>query len=449
MTVKAGFFSRAVACILLSATVAACSSFDDGSTGNSVAVASGKPNVLLIIADDMGLDASACYSLGNQQASMPNIEAMCANGMVFDNAYAAPVCSPTRATMMTGQYGFRTGVGAAIPPNGTNGLSADTPSLFDAFAGTGYSSNVIGKWHLAGQGSGYDQPNQLGVSNYFGLFSGATRNYSKWTAIEDGNEVDVNAYTTTVFTDRAIDWIAEQEKPWFLWLAYNAPHAPFHLPPANLHSADDLPTDEQSIADNPLPYYNAMLEALDTEIGRLLASMSDAKRANTVIIFMGDNGSPNQVTRGFYGDHAAKGTIYEGGTHVPFIVSGPGVKTGRTDAFVNSSDMFATVAKIAGSNAGGTDTFDFAPALSGGTSARDYVYVEHFSDSEPKPSDVFGWAIREGNYKLVNKLDDQQELYDVVSDPRESKDLLAGGGDDTARATASRLARKAASIRSD
>ena len=107
------------------------------------------PNVLLIIADDMGLDASACYSVGKQQAKMPTLETMCAKGMVFDNAYAAPVCSPTRASIMTGQYGFRTGIGSAIPRKGNGGLSANVTSLFDVLAKTNYSANLIGKWHLA------------------------------------------------------------------------------------------------------------------------------------------------------------------------------------------------------------------------------------------------------------------------------------------------------------
>ncbi|MEF3047830.1 sulfatase-like hydrolase/transferase [Pseudotabrizicola sp. L79] len=212
-----------------------------------------QPNILLIIADDMGLDASRCYALGDQQAPMPNVEALCASGMVFDNAYSAPVCSPTRATIMTGQYGFRTGVGAAIPPDGTNGLSADVTSLFDVLATTNYSANLIGKWHLAGADADLNHPAELGVPDYFGLFMGAVRDYSKWTAVTGGQEVQVDGYATTVLTDRAIDWIGAQDDPWFLWLAYNAPHAPFHLPPADLHGFDDLANDADAIAETPCP----------------------------------------------------------------------------------------------------------------------------------------------------------------------------------------------------
>jgi arylsulfatase A-like enzyme len=385
-------------------------------------------NMLLIIADDMGVDASLCYDLGNQQALMPNLEAMCANGVVFDNAYAAPVCSPTRATMMTGQYGFRTGVGGVIPQNGTNGLDDGTPSLFDVLADAEYSANVIGKWHLAGSGSGNDHPDLLGVSDYFGFMRGATRDYFNWTGVEDGEDVQITEYTTTAFTNRAIDWIdAQDDDPWFLWLAYNAPHAPFHLPPADLHSFDDLPDDADAAAENPLPYYQAMLEALDTEIGRLMSSMSDEVRENTIVIFIGDNGSPNQVTRGFYGDHAAKGTIWEGGVHIPFIVSGAGIEAGRSDAFVNTTDIFATVADIAGTDVSTPDSFSFRAALSGGETARDYIYVEHFSDDEPGRSDLFGWALREGAFKLVTPLGADPMLFNLETDPLEATDLLADG----------------------
>ncbi|WP_372840952.1 sulfatase-like hydrolase/transferase, partial [Phaeovulum sp.] len=300
------------------------------------ALADTAPNILLIIADDMGVDASRCYALGDQQAPMPNIESLCASGMVFENFYSAPTCSPTRATIISGQYGFRTGVGAAIVKKGSSELSPDVTSIFDVLAATEYSSNLIGKWHLASPGTGFDHPAQLGVSDYFGLFIGALPDYSHWTAISDEKPIQIDEYATTEFTNRAIDWIGVQENPWFLWLAYTAPHTPFHLPPADLHSFDDLPDTEAAIAANPLAYYNAMLEALDTEIGRLLDSMPQAERDNTIIMFIGDNGSPNQVTRGFYGAHGAKSTIYEGGTHVPLVVSGPGVASGRTEGFATT-----------------------------------------------------------------------------------------------------------------
>ncbi len=193
------------------------------------------------------------------------------------------------------------------------------------------------------------------------------------------------------------------------------------MPPAHLHSAGDLPTDEDSIKADQLTYYNAMLEALDTEIGRLLETVED----DSIVMFIGDNGSPNQVTRGFYGDHGAKGTIYEGGTHVPFVVTGPDIAAGRTDTFVQTTDLFTTISALAGAEAPTTDGADFAPVLAGGETARDHIYVEHFSDYEPKPSDVFGWALRIGDYKLVTVEGTDPALYDLATDPMEAVDLLA------------------------
>lgn len=388
------------------------------------------PNVLLIIADDMGIDASLCYQLGNQQAPMPNIEAMCAKGMVFENAYAAPTCSPTRATIMSGQYGFRTGVGAPVAPDGSDALSNDTPTLFDALAPTDYASNVIGKWHISGRRLGLDAPEQMGVSDYFGLYNGGLQDYFKWTAVEDGKEVEIDGYSTTVLTDRAIDWINGQNQPWFLWLAYNAPHSPFHLPPAGLHRFDDLPNNEAAIKNNPLPYYNAMLEALDTEIGRLMTSMSDADRDNTIVMFIGDNGSPKQVTKGFYGDHYAKGSIYDAGTRVPLIVSGPGINIGRTGAFVNTTDLYATIANIAGSSVTAKDSIDFGSALSGDDGVRDFIYIEHFTNRQTKGSGIYGWSMRDGENKLINPKDQEPELYNLAKDPLEATNLLADGMSD-------------------
>lgn len=392
-------------------------------------MANESPNVLLMIADDMGLDASRCYSMGNQQAKMPNLEALCKKGMVFENAYSAPVCSPTRATIMTGKYGFRTGVGAAIPRDGKHGLSVNETSLFDLLEKSKYSSNLLGKWHLAGSEDGLDQPSKLDVPDYYGMYKGGVRDYFQWPAVTHGERVRVNTYSTTDLTNKAINWIENQEQPWFLWLAYNAPHTPFHLPPQNLHSAGQLSTDAQTIRQNPLPYYNAMLEALDTEIGRLLASMDKQTRENTIIMFIGDNGSPNQVTRDFYGDHAAKGTIYDSGTHVPFIVNGPKIKAGRNDSFVMTTDLFTTVANIAGVKVQTTDSYDFTATLYGGETARDYIYVEHFQEdkSGAKPKDLFGWAVREGQYKLLQADGANPALYDLKADPREQQDLLQDG----------------------
>lgn len=346
-----------------------------------------EPNILLVIADDMGLEASHCYDIGNQQTNMPVLEAMCAEGLVFENAYAAPTCSPTRTSIITGKHGFRVGVGGAIPKRGVStGVPSDELSLFDVLAGSDYQSAVIGKWHIAGSNDGLSHPATLGVREYFGLYSGGIRDYYSWDAVYNGEPVKVDNYATTELTDRAIRWIAEQPESWFLWLAYNAPHTPFHVPPQNLHTAGDLPDDEESIQENPLPYYSAMLEALDTEMGRLLASMSEEVRENTIVMFLGDNGSPTPIGLPVFGPRRNKGSIYQGGTNVPFIVSGPAIKPGRTEALMNTSDLFATISTIAGVPATDTDSVDFSDLLTGKaeTGARTFAYAEHFGSNKKK-----------------------------------------------------------------
>ncbi len=411
------------------------------------AMAQERPNILLIIADDMGLDATPCYSVGNNAAPMPNLEKLCAEGMVFENAYAAPTCSPTRATIMTGKYGFRTGIGGAITPGNDVGLSSDEVSLFDVLSDAGYAAALIGKWHLADSGASLDHPAELGVPEFFGIYSGTARDYVDFDVVDNGEMRSVAGYATTVFTDRAIDWIAAQTEPWFLWLAYNAPHAPFHLPPSALHGFGHLPDDPQSIRQNRLTYYNAALEALDTELGRLLASLPEETRQNTIVFFIGDNGSPGQVARQLYGERGAKGSIFEGGTHVPLIVQGPGVAVGRSDVLVNSTDLFRTIAGLAGSSFETPDSFDLSSAMAGGESQRRYAYVEHFSNQAPRGRGTLGWAIRNHRYKLVVVDGLEPMLFDLETDPFETDDLLAGGGSDKAVQEARELLQAADALR--
>ena len=383
------------------------------------------PNILLVIADDMGLDATTCYNVGNQQAPMPTLEELCANGLVFENAYAAPVCSPTRASIMSGQHGFQTGIGGAISRRGdSGGLSDSIVSLFDLLATTDHSAALIGKWHLASGADGLDHPKALGVDHYFGLYSGRTEDYNNWESVENGKSRSIQQYTTSAFTDHAIDWIGQQDSPWFLWLAHNAPHAPFHLPPNSLHSFDDLQDTKTAINANPLPYYQSMLEALDTELGRLLNSLSADTRDNTLVIFMGDNGTPNQVSRSLY-NKGAKGTLFEAGIHIPFVVAGAGVTSGRTDALVSAVDLYTTIARLTGAQSNAAASYDFSAVLSGGNTERDTIYAEHFSNRSARGANTYGWSLRQDHMKLINIEGQPLALYDLATDPGEHNNLLS------------------------
>lgn len=397
------------------------------------------PNILLVIADDMGLDASPCYDVGVEKPFMPYLERMCAEGVTFDNFYVAPVCSPTRASIMTGRYGFRTGVGTAVSPRSSNGLPVSEETIFqylDAHARDNYAHGVIGKWHLANQSNGHiDHPRQAGVEYYAGVITGTVQDYYSWPRTFEGQTENVDRYITSALTDEAIDWVGAQDKPWFLWLAHVAPHTPFHLPPNDLHTRSDLTGSDADMRSRPLDYYLASLEALDTELGRLLSDMPEADRENLVVIFVGDNGTPNRAAQAPYTRGQVKGSLFEGGVHAPMIVWGAGVerKGVRETGLVNATDLFATIAELGGTDPDVTlpeDSLSFVAALTDeGQITRDYAYVEHFSEGGPRGQrrQQFGWAVRDAQWKYIYDAEGSESLFDLNVDPYEANDLLTSG----------------------
>lgn len=377
-----------------------------------------QPNILLIIADDMGLDATPGYTIGNIKPSMPNLESLTTNGIKFTNVWSSPLCTPTRAGIITGKYGFRTGVtevGTALPVN-----EQSLQGYLDA-GNSGYSHAVIGKWHLANRGD-ITHPNTIGIDTFSGFQGGGVPSYFNWSLIENMQSANSTTYTTTKFTDLAIDWIGQQDQPWFLWLAYNAPHTPFHLPPNDLHKQGALPTDQASIDANPLPYYLAMLEAMDTEMGRLLSTMDTEVRNNTIIIFVGDNGTPNQVVQ-TYRSRRAKNSLYQGGINVPMVISGRNVTRRGVEehALLNTIDLFATIAGITGADIESiNDSNNFESMFSNsGVQVRDYAYSEIGSDTGGED-----FTIRDASYKLIRFTNGDEALYNLNTDPLEATNLL-------------------------
>jgi arylsulfatase A-like enzyme len=385
---------------------------DEVPVGNETA-----PNILFVIADDMGLDASPGYSIGTQKPQMPNIQDLINKGVRFNNVWSSPTCSPTRASILTGKYAIRNGVIKV-----SDVLSTSETSLhkyIETNTNSEYSSAVIGKWHLS---NNENHPNDMGINYYAGSLGGGLQSYSNWSLNINGQTEVSTDYVTTKTTDLAIDWISNQTKPWFLWLAYNAPHPPFHLPPNELHSQGVLPTDQASIDANPLPYYLAMIEAMDTEYGRLLNSMTQAEKDNTIIVFIGDNGTPNQVLQGF---SRGKGTIYQGGISVPMIISGKGVtRFNETDeALINTTDLFATIANIAGVNISSiNDSKSFKSLLTSQTNAnkRDYTFVEDGNDNGS-----VDFTIRNASHKYILFENGNEALFNLANDPLETTNLMS------------------------
>jgi len=376
------------------------------------------PNVLLVIADDMGLDATPGYSeIESQKPNMPTLQGFVDNGIRFTNVWAYPTCTPTRSSIITGKYGFRTdvmGVGDQLSTSETT-----LQNYINSNTNEGYAQAVIGKWHLSND---EDHPSQMGIPYYAGILGGTPRAYDNWNFTTGGSTTNSREYITTKFTDLAIDWLGEQTKPWFLWLAYTAPHVPFHLPPDNLHSQGALPTDDASIADNPLPYFFAMLEAMDTELGRLLGTLSEETLENTVIIFIGDNGTTSQTAQE-YRSNRVKGSVYQGGINVPMVISGKNVSRVKEveDAFINSTDLFATIADLTGSGVAEiNDSISFKNLLSAEGDSRIYTYSEVRTNSGG-----IDYTMRNTTHKYISFNNGSEALYNLTDDPFEITNLLS------------------------
>lgn len=375
------------------------------------------PNILLIIADDLGKDAINGYSEGSIKPNTPNIDAIRNSGITFNNMWVYPTCSPTRASIITGKYGYRTGVKWA-----NDELNPSEVTL-QKYIGDGtshrYESAIIGKWHLSGDNSNVN-PESFGIDYYAGLIRGAVNDYYRWQLTEDGIGSLQTGYITETLTDLSIDWVNQQSKPWFLWLAYNAPHTPYHVPPANMHTQGNLPDYVNGM--DPIPYYMAAIEAVDFQIGRLLENIPTEEKENMLIIFIGDNGTPSDSAQSPYSASTAKGTLYQGGINVPMFISGKGVsRTGADDNLITSTDLFATIAEIAGVNTTQIhDSKSFKSLLSQSAATRNYQYAEMNDGS----SDA--WTIRNNRYKLIVNANGNQEMYDLASDPYEQNNLIRG-----------------------
>lgn len=376
------------------------------------------PNILFIIADDMGLDATPGYSIGDVKPNMPTLQSFIDSGIRFSNFWVYPTCTPTRSSILTGKYGFRTDVLNVGDELSTNEVSLQ--SYINSNSVNDYSNAVIGKWHLSNSA---DHPTEMGIEFFAGLLTGGVQSYTNWNLTENGETNSTTEYSTTKFTDLAIDWVDKQDKPWFLWLAYNAPHTPIHLPPAGLHSQGDLPSDQESIDANPLPYYMAMMEAMDTEMERLLSSLSESERENTLIIFIGDNGTLGSVSQE-YNSNRTKGSVYQGGINVPMVVSGKTVTRINEveDALINSTDLFATIAEFSGIDVNEiNDSKSFMDLFtSSNTEVREYVYSEIGSDTGGSD-----YTIRNSTHKYILFEDGTEALFDLSNNFFERPNLLS------------------------
>ncbi len=396
-------------------------------------------NVLVVLADDLGVDVVTAYGEGAAPPPTPNLDALAQRGVLFRNAWAYPSCSPARASILTGRYPFRTTVGRWIRHANNVGPAVGTvradewtlPEVLDR-SGAGYAHAAIGKWHVHDSTFGTGAPMELGgFSHFTGFLAGQLPDYTNWPRVQAGIEQNSTTYATTQQTDDAIAWIQQQSAPWLCYLAYNEPHIPFHVPPAHLH------TQNVNASSSNRAKYKAMIEALDTEIGRLLQSLGPATLANTHIVFLGDNGSVQNMAEPPFDPARAKGSPYEGGLNVPLIYAGPAVTApGReVTALCCAVDVFATVLDFCGAGNGlpghvAVDGISLVPYLANTQQQplRQYAFSEEFTGNTwPAPNTNGHACIRDDRYKLIHRYTGGgDELFDLQIDPFENNNLLSG-----------------------
>jgi arylsulfatase B len=409
---------------------------------STLITAQAQQNTILIIGDDISPGFLGLYGLSADTATTPNLRALAASGVTYSKAWAAPVCSPTRAGMLTGRYSFRHGVGSGLQA-GNSSAQLDTTEmtigkLLKNYAPTKYNTACVGKWHVNNntpQQRNY--PKAFGFDFYSGNFSGAITDYFNYPIIRNGSTDTAKIYATTQTVNDAISWMdtMNSSKPFFLWLAFNAPHTPFHLPPSSLCNTTGLSGTTTDINANPTKYYKAAIEAMDTEIGRLIQYLKSKNQFNnTNFIFIGDNGSPNQVAQ-IANQTKAKETLYNYGVNVPMIVSGPNVISPNrsSDALVNTQDLFATILDMSGftnwknSIPSGkmVDSRSFLSDIKNEKILiRNWIFSELFTLSAPTAKD--GKTIRNVNYHLLKLDDGTEEFYNQTLDKEENTNLLLG-----------------------
>jgi arylsulfatase A len=384
-----------------------------------------KPNIVFILIDDMGWADLGCY--GNRFHETPNIDRLASEGMKFTDAYAAcPVCSPTRASIIAGQYPARIGITDFIPghqrpweklrvPANQLFLPLESVTIAEVLKDSGYSTGYIGKWHLGNQK--IHQPNKQGFDWVLG-------------AVQNQNDKYV-----TAFTNAAIGFIEDnKDKPFFLFLSHHTVHIPLEAP-AELVQKYENKTRPPGGVNNPV--YAAMVEHLDNSVGCILKKLQDLKlESNTIVAFFSDNGGLYQPFGGYRGNKEAvttnaplrdeKGTLYEGGIRVPLIVRWSGViKAGATCSVpVTSVDFYPTFMEIAGARGNANHVLDgksILPLLrQKSTLGRDAIYwhYPHYHHSRP------AGAIRQGDYKLIEFYEDGRlELYNLKEDISEKENL--------------------------
>lgn len=391
-----------------------------------------QPNIILIMADDLGYGELSCY--GSEKVNTPNIDQLASSGVKFTDFHSnGPVCSPTRAALMTGKYQQRTGVEGVITAKSHRevGLSLDEITMAEVLKKQGYSSGMYGKWHL-GYGEPYN-PIHQGFDTFTGFVSG---NVDYHTHVDQEGYLDwwkenvianEEGYTTDLITNYGVEFIKKNNsnktgKPFFLYLSQEAPHAPIqgrNDAPVRFEGSGKM-IRKVSKEEEPI-IYKEMIEVMDEGVGKIMQAIKDeGLYENTIVVFCSDNGAAGK--RGDNGVlRAAKASVYEGGHRVPGIISYPGkIKAGTiNDTPVMTMDLLPTFVDFSGGN--------LTKELIDGVNLKNMLL-----ENETLPERDLFWsfanrrAMRSGKWKLVShkKKDGRiNELYNLDNDLSEKIDV--------------------------
>jgi len=397
------------------------------------AAAQPRPNIVLILADDLGSADLSCY--GSKDLRTPAIDSLAADGLLFRQAYAnAPECTPSRCALLTGRYQQRVGglecaIGLAnvgrydeavwLQKRDELGLPSTEPTLPKYLSSLGYSTAVFGKWHL-----GYPDkfgPNHHGFDEFFGILGGAA-DYFRYTEEDqamvlrhNGKPVQTSGYLTDLIGQKAIEWLKKQKpgKPFFLYVPFNAPHNPFQ-------TREDAGKAEAQWRGANRPAVLKMIEQMDEQIGAILRQI-DAMgcRENTIVLFMSDNGAPaggsNAPLRGM------KSSVYEGGIRMPLLIRWPGVLAPKsvTHQVTLMMDVTATLSAAAGVTGAKFDGLDLRPEWRGERPLRPRTVFWRYKREKNRRK-----AVREGDWKLVSE-NGKEALFNLKADPGEKDDQIA------------------------
>lgn len=402
----------------------------------AAAVAGPRPNIVHIVADDLGWKDVGFN--GCEDIKTPNLDKLAAGGARFTQFYTQPMCTPTRAALLTGRYPFRYGLQTAVIPSvSTYGLDTDEWLLPQCLKEAGYKTALIGKWHLGHADQKY-WPRQRGFDYQYGAMIGELDYFTHeehhvldW--YRDNQPVREEGYTTQLLGQDAVRYIRAREpgQPFYLYLAFNAPHTPYQAPKEYI---DRYP----NIADPTRRIYAAMVTCLDDEIGRVVSALDQkGLRENTLILFHSDNGGThNAMFAGVMADMSkvkipcdngpyrdGKGSLFEGATRVCAAANWPGrIKPGVVDGLIHAVDIYPTIAALAGASTARCKPLDGVNVWNTVAEGAPSPRSEMIYNIEP-----FRAALRQGDWKLIwrTMLPSSVDLYNLAQDPSEQQNLAA------------------------